>query len=241
MRKLIFAAAMFIAAFAIRSAVVSGPTNNNTIFLAAITAAAAVYGWFHDRLKKMRWLTITIAAMFVSLLGFSAFLAVYGRRATADFTEDVVIVLGGGIRQGEIRQTLQRRLDQALAYHAQNPNAMILVTGGTGFGEEIPEARAMANYLVNHGVPQMQILIEDMAYSTYTNMSYSSKILGEIFDTPPRAVVITSDFHMFRSTRFAADLGITATAYPASTPWRGAPFYYVREVAAVVKMWVIGR
>jgi len=241
MKILIFAASLFVVVFTARSAVVSGPTNNNTIFLAAIAAMLAIYGWFYDRFKKMRWLTITIAAMFISLLSFSAFLAVYGRRATADFTEDVVIVLGGGIRQGEIRPTLQRRLDQALAYHRQNPSAMILVTGGTGFGEEMAEAEAMARYLLNHGIPASQILIEDIAYSTYTNMSYTRAKLDIHFETPPRAVIVTSDFHMFRSARFATQLGIDATVYPASTPWIGVPFYYAREVAAVIKMWIIGR
>jgi len=46
---------------------------------------------------------------------------------------------------------------------------------------------------------------------------------------------------MFRSSRFAAAYGMDATEFPASTPWRGMVFYYLREVAAVVKMWVIGR
>ncbi|MCL2527036.1 MAG: YdcF family protein [Defluviitaleaceae bacterium] len=241
MRKILFVASILSAIATFRWAFVSGPTNNNTIFMAGITAALGIYGWFYDRFKKMRWLTITLATLIVSVLGFSAFIGVYGRRSTADYTEDVVIVLGGGIRFGEVRPTLQRRLDQALAYHQRNPHAMILVTGGSGYGEVISEAEAMARYLIRNGVPQGQILLEEEATSTYTNMSFSREILDAHFNTPPRAVVVTSDFHMFRSARFAQRLGIEATIYPASTPWLGAPFYYVREVAAVIKMWVIGR
>ena len=241
MRKLIFAASALTLLAAIRSWMQSGPTNNNTIFLAGITVALALYGWFYERLKKMRWLTVAMATVFVSVIGFSAFLAVYGRRSTADYTEDVAIVLGGGIRQGEIRPTLQMRLDQALAYHRNNPSAMILVTGGTGHGEEISEAEAMARYLIAHGIPAEQVILEDAAYSTYTNMSFSREMLNAHFEEPPRAVIITSDFHIFRSARFAGMIGIEATNYPARTPWAGKPFYYVREVAAVIKMWIIGR
>ena len=241
MQKIIFAAAMLTTIAAIRSAIQSGPTNNNTIFLTGITVALGLYGWFFKRLIKMRWLTITIAAMFISVLGFSAFLAVYGRRSTADYTEDVVLVLGGGIRQGEVRPTLQMRLDRALAYHRNNPNALIIVTGGTGHGQYISEASAMARYLISNGVPEGQIILEEAAHSTYTNMYFSREKIDTHFDRPPRAVIITSDFHMFRSARFADKLGIDAVIYPAGTPWLGKPFYYVREVAAVVKMWVIGR
>ena len=241
MQKLMFAAAVLTTIATIRSWMQSGPTNNNTIFLACITIALGLYGWFFERLKKMRWLTITILAVFVSVLGFSGFLATYGRRNTADYTEDVAIVLGGGIRQGEVRPTLQMRLDQALAYHRNNPSAMILVTGGTGYGQEISEAEAMARYLIARGIPAGQIILEEVAHSTYTNMTFSREILDAHFDSPPRAVIITSDFHMFRSARFAQNVGIDATTYPSGTPWLGQPFYYLREVAAVIKMWVIGR
>ena len=241
MQKIIFAAAVLTTIATIRSWMQSGPTNNNTIFLTGITIALVVYGWFFERLKKIRLLTVAIVTVFVSVMGFSTFLAAYGRRSTADYTEDVAIVLGGGIRQGEVRPTLQRRLDQALAYHQNNPAAMILVTGGTGYSQEISEAEAMARYLVARGVPAGQILLEDAAHSTYTNMSFSREILDAHFDSPPRAVIITSDFHMFRSARFAGMLGIDAATYPSGTPWLGQPFYYLREVAAVIKMWVIGR
>jgi len=230
-----------VAISAIRTAMLSGPTSNNTILLAFIATALAVYGWFFNKFRKMRWLTITIVAVFISMLSFSVILAVYGRRATADYTEDVVIVLGGGIRQGEIRPTLQMRLDQAITYHQRNPAAWIVVSGGTGYGEVKSEAEYMAEYLIVSGVPAAQILLEDASVSTYTNMRYTRAVLDAHFDTPPRAVVVTSDFHMYRSARFAAQLGIDATTYPASTPLLRNPFYYVREMAAVIKMWVIGR
>jgi len=241
MRKCIFISGILTAIATIRSALMSGATSNNAIFLAGITIVLGVYGWFFERLKKLRWLTITITAFCISVLSFSGFLAAYGRRVTADYTEDVVIVLGAGIVQGEPRPTLQRRLDQAVAYHQQNPNALIIVSGGFGYGHEISEAEVMARYLANHGVPLQQIILEDAAYSTYTNMSFSKSMLDDVFDRPFRAVIITNDFHMFRSGRFANYQGIETTYYPATTPWLSIPFYYAREVAAVIKMWIIGR
>jgi len=85
------------------------------------------------------------------------------------------------------------------------------------------------------------ILFVFAATFTYTNISCSMAILDAPFDHPARAVIITSNFHMFRSARFAAMHGIDAAIHPSSTPLTGKPFYYVREVAAVIKMWIIGR
>jgi len=241
MQKIIFLAGILVSLAAIRAAFSSGPTSNNAIFLVGIAAALAIYGWFYEGFKKMRWLNITIAVVFVLFVGFSIFVAAYGRRTTADFTEDVVIILGSGILDGEPRPTLQSRLDTAISYHNNNPSAIIIVSGGYGHGHDISEAEVMANYLIRHGVPAGQIILESAARSTYANMSYSSYWLDQVFDEPFTAVIVTSDFHIFRSSRFAMYQGIDATYYPASTPWLNVPFYYAREVAAIIKMWIIGR
>lgn len=241
MRKIIFLAGIITAIAGVRAAFISGPTSNNAIFLVGITAMLCLYGWFYERLTKMRWLTITIAVLIFSFLGFSIFIAVYGRRTTADYTEDVVIVLGAGILQGEPRPTLQSRLDTAINYHQNNPNAIIIVSGGYGHGHDISEAEVMARYLIRHGIPSDQIILENAANSTYTNMSYSRYWLDQVFDESFRAVIVTSDFHIFRSSRFAQYQGMDVTYYPASTPWLSTPFYYAREVAAIIKMWIIGR
>ena len=241
MKIAILIAGVLSLAATVRMALASGLTNNNTIMLAGITALLGLYGWFFERLKTIKWLTMLICVGFFSLLGFSIFLGTYGRRSTVNYDEDVVLVLGGGIRQGEVQPTLQMRLDTALAYHRRNPYALIIVTGGMGHREYDSEAAIMARYLIAHGVPAERILLEDAAYSTFTNMTYSRVMLDEIFDGPFTAVVVTSDFHMFRSAAFARRVGIEAVRYPSGTPWHAAPFYYLREVAAVVKMWVIGR
>jgi len=242
MRKILFCTSALAFIGAVRSLIISGVHNNNTAFLGGISVALFLYGFFYDRLIKIKWLTIAIVAVIFSVASFSAFLGIYGRRDTATFDEDVAIVLGAGILDGYVRDTLGRRLDAAVEYHRLNPNATIVVSGGLGHRETITEAEAMARYLIVRGVPAEQLLLEDVAYSTYSNMRFSRAVLNEHFDDVPRVVVITSDFHMYRSIRFAERAGIyNATAFPSGTSWRYKPFAYVREVAAVVKMWVVGR
>ena len=241
MKIIFFVAGVLAFVSFVRGAFTSGLHNNTTIFVGGIAILLWVYGYFFDRLKKIKWLTGTIVAGICAVLGFSVFLFAYGRRSTTTFDEDVVVVLGAGIRDGEVRDMLAMRLDMAVAYHQQNPTALIIVSGGLGHREEITEAQAMADYLVARGVDRERIRLEGMAYSTYANMRYSREIIYYYFETPPRVAVITSNFHIFRSVRFARQVGLYGvTVYPSGTPWAGAPFAYVREVASVIKMWVVG-
>ena len=170
MKITILAVAALAALFAVRSAIINGMFSNNSLFFTGIAICFFVYGWFFDKLKKMRWLTITIISMFVSFIVFAAFLAFYGNRQTATYDEDFVIVLGAGVRQGRIMPVLRRRLEAAVQYHERNPYAVIIVSGGQGYREPYPESYVMARFLVDAGVPADQILLEASSTSTFTNM-----------------------------------------------------------------------
>jgi len=245
MKVFIFGAAVISALATLHNIYISGFFNNTTFFLAGITLAILAYGYFFDRLKKVKWLTAIIITGIAAVLIFSAFLGFYGRRTTATFDEDVAIVLGAGSRNGEPLSTLARRLDAAVSYHRQNPDAFIIVSGGIGHQADISDAYIMAQYLIDRGVDPGRIALEGMAYSTYANMRYSQAIIDAHYVSAlinaKNAVVITSDFHMYRSVHFARQVGLTATMYPAGVPWYAVPLAYVREVASVIKMWVIGR
>ena len=238
----ILAAAIIISLSAFRSAVLNGIFSNNTLFFTGIAVSLFVYGLFFNKLKKMRWLTISIISMFISFIAFTAFLFVYGNRQTATYDEEFVIVLGAGVRQGRIMPVLRRRLEAALRYHERNPYAIIIVSGGQGYREPYPESYIMARFLIEAGVPADQILIEASSTSTFTNMLYSRDVL-EMYIEPgsnPTIAVITNDFHMFRSMSFASRMGFNARSYPAPTPFTTKWGAYPREIAATIKMWIIG-
>ena len=242
MKIILLIIAALLSVTAIRSAFISGPFNNNTFFFAGLAAGVFVYGWFFGKLKKMRWLTITIISMFISLAGFAVFLAMYGNRTTALYNEEFVIVLGAGVRQGRIMPPLRMRLEMALKYHERNPNAIIVVSGGTGYGELHSESYVMANFLIAHGIPAGQIIKENYSTSTFENLLFTRMILERYtcFDARPTAVIITNRFHIFRGVSFANRMGFDARSYPAPTPRGSILSMYPREVAAVIKMWIIG-
>ena len=71
-----------------------------------------------------------------------------------------------------------RRLEGALDYLNQYPDSVAIVSGGMGKGEDITEAKAMHDWLVQHGLPEERVLMEPKATSTEENLRYSGAPAG---------------------------------------------------------------
>ena len=203
-------------------------------FVAAVIILYALY------LNKIpRKLHIAVGAACLIPVFFSISLAVYGNIDTASYDEDVVIVLGAGIRGERVPPTLAKRLDKAVVYYGKNPGAVIIVCGGQGPQEDITEALAMERYLVNKGIPQSKIIKEEESTSTYENFLFARKVLEPHFPQGFSAVLITNSFHIYRASKFASYAGIPANRLGAPTVWYTIPVNYLREMLAVVKIWVM--
>jgi uncharacterized SAM-binding protein YcdF (DUF218 family) len=159
------------------------------------------------------------------------------KTVSSDEKADFILVLGCGIfPDGSLTQTLQNRLDAALEYYNQHPDAVFVVSGGQGPKEPVPEATAMKNYLMSKGIPEEKILTESKSTSTNENMKFSKQIIEERFgQIDAKTVIATSDFHMFRSKMLAKHYGFTPYGIPGKTPWYIRPNSYLREFLAVIK------
>lgn len=124
---------------------------------------------------------------------------------------DAIIILGGGIKDGIPTPTLASRLDTAVPLIEQQPEAIVITSGGVGIGESRSEGESMAQYLYAlHGIPLENIYPEKESTSTEENLLFSQKILADkqIALTDPIAIV-TSDFHIPRSKAIAEHQGYT--------------------------------
>ena len=246
MRKFLIAISIILFLYCVNLYFQSGIGNTLLLFGGAF-AAITIYTIFFEPLVRQRWLTCLIGVVAAIYIGVGAFAVAYGRLDTANFTEDVAIVLGTGLRDNEPSRSLQYRLDMALEYHRRNPYAFIVVSGGLGTGREVTEAYAMARYLVYHGVPSEIILQEGNSHSTYQNMLFTREMIEELMEInnlteiEVNVVVITNDFHIYRGTRFASRVGFyEVTSFHASTPLYAFAGSLIREVAAIFKMWIVG-
>ncbi|HWR18578.1 MAG TPA: YdcF family protein [Clostridia bacterium] len=153
---------------------------------------------------------------------------------------DVVIVLGAGLRGSRVSLTLQYRLDAAYEYLKQNPNTILVLSGGQGEGETVSEAIAMKSYLLSRGVSADKLIIEDRSKSTYENFKYSLALLKKQFGTDMNIAFITTEFHVYRAELVAKRMGIDASGIGAKGVWYISPNDYMRESIALTVYWLRG-
>lgn len=195
-------------------------------------AFVCLCGVLFDRVGRA--LRIAAAAVIIAPLVFGGLLFACGARDNADGSEKAVIVLGCGIDGEQVSPKLARRLDKAAEYFAEHPDKPVIVSGGQGAQEDIPESTAMKRYLVSKGVPDGMIIEESNSTSTFENFEFSK----DIADTLPggdKIVFVTSRFHIYRASRYAAGAGFEAHHIGARVPFYELPSNYLREMLAVVK------
>lgn len=202
--------------------------------MALASGILLAWGIWLPWLRGVRTLSVVAVLLALGVLGLSSFLAVHGSVDTADDDADAVVVLGAAVHGRELSRTLVGRLDTALAYHQRNPRAVIVVSGGQGPQEEVPEAVAMRDYLVSRGVTADAVVLEDRSTSTEENFAFSKVLLDQRFDDDYRVVFVTDEFHVYRAGCIAERAGLAAQHVSSRTPWYFWPANYLRETVAVV-------
>ena len=193
---------------------------------------------FAPQILELRWaqIAVCIAAvcyllLLVALLGCVFCTMLYAARCK-NMEADAVIVLGAGLRKNRPSRLLRMRLNAAIRA-AQKDRLPILVTGGKGRQEELSEAEAMRDYLLEQGVSHQSILLENQACNTYENLKFSRKILLERFSFLPRVLIVTSDFHCFRSAQIAKKFFREYALWPVASAWYMKLNFYLREMLSI--------
>ncbi len=210
--------------------------------LLTILMGLAMALWFNvpdnTAVKICKGLTL-LAAVFFAVM--TAVIALIPQTNRADCTEDAVIVLGCGVMGTAPTLTLARRLEKAIEYYNNNSDALIIVSGGQGPQEDITEAKAMYDYLTERGIPDESIIMEDKATSTNENFKLSKEILDKRLGSGYKTAYITNSFHSYRAGELAKLNGLDARAYNASTSITSIVPCYLREVLAVLQLWILGK
>lgn len=206
-----------------------------SLLLAFLLRSGRIMNAIPPWIKGVFW-----AFFFIGLLLFGAvearILSQYNAQAAP--SADYVIILGAQWRSTGPSEVLRRRLDKAIDYLEQNPDTSVIVSGGQGGNESIPEAVGMREYLIEAGIGEERILVEDQSASTYQNLVLSAEFLDREND---RVVVVTNNFHMFRALAIAKKQGYLNVEGLAagSSPWV-VPNNLLREFMGVVKDFFVG-
>ena len=148
---------------------------------------------------------------------------------------DYILILGCKFRRdGTLTPLLRGRVDRAVAFWEASGRAAVLVpSGGKGPDEPIAEAEAMRRYLLERGVPEESILLEDRSRNTYQNMA-NSRALIERKAPGAKVVYATTNYHVFRSGVWANLAGLPAEGVGSRTKWWYWPNAFMRECAGLM-------
>ena len=194
-----------------------------------------------------------VSFLLVSYVLYAYLYGLLARTGGADF----VVVLGAGLRpDGGVPPLLASRLERGREVwtaldrpgglnrqegpdgrersgrRADDARPLMIVSGGKGDDERVPEAHAMASYLIDRGFPADRLLVEDRSRNTEENLVFSKTIIDEL-RPGTRATIVTSDFHAFRTALLARRLGIRGQVTGARVAAYFWPSAMLREFAAV--------
>lgn len=110
-----------------------------------------------------------------------------------------IVVLGYQLNaDGTMKDELIGRLETALDNADKYPNAYILVTGGgTASANSLAtEADCMAEWLIENGIAEDKVIIENMSKTTAENALFSYAILDRDYPEVSSIAIVTSDYHI---------------------------------------------
>lgn len=225
----------------------AGLTNTFTYVWLLIAIVCIVLG-IKSKLVLSMWGKLHIAAkiiiislfIMVSVLITSVLaIVIVSGVSVPDKGADYVIVLGAQVRGYNPSYNLVTRLDKAYQYLKDNKDTRVIVSGGKGPGENISEAEAMKRYLINKGIEEERIIKEDKSANTDENIKFSKELIS---NKDSKVVLVTNNFHVYRSIKIAKKQGINnIQGLGSSIKWYTVPNLYLREAIAVIKYYVCGQ
>ena len=148
---------------------------------------------------------------------------------------DYVIIHGCGLAGGERpSKVLEGRLDAAIkVYERCRIKPILMPSGGQGPDEKVSEAQAMKTYLMEKGIPEDHITIEDKSTTTMENLKYCQVLMDP---NHGRVALVSSNYHVYRCLLYSRKIGLKCVGIGGKV----APYYWpsalLREFAAVFTM-----
>lgn len=226
--------------------ITTGQINIGILTGFMLAAAALIYSVFFRKInlilkkatakKAGKIITGAISAVLACCIIASgaAFGCVLYGSTKSEAQSNTAIVLGCKVNGESPGPFLRSRINAAYDYLSKNPEAVAVLSGGQGNGENISEAECMFRSLTEKGIDPSRLFLEDKSTNTQENFKYSLEILKEKGITDNNITVITNDFHEYRAGKFAEKCGLIPHSYPSKTPWNGYMPFASREVYGIL-------
>ena len=236
-KRLIIAGIIFLAGLLLRFGFSGHDFIAYGLFL--VSVLIVVFGVVSRTLKQLIALLLAMGVVYFAIIEIPIIDEASG---DGDFDADYLIVLGAAVRGDTPSRALVERMEAARAYLLSHPDAVAIVSGGQGDGENLSEAEAMYKWLTANGIDGSRLIIEDRATSTYENLKYSFDIINSRGQEQDISIaVVTSEYHIYRAKLLADSLGAEVGGIPAKTSAPAVKLnYFIREAFGVTYQWIFG-
>ena len=154
-------------------------------------------------LRTLGWVMRIVVIVFSLVIVFFCGKVVSGSVINTAGEAENAIVLGMALENGVPQKDLIFRLDTAQRYLEEYPAATLILTGGNPDKSGLTEAAVMRELLMERGIPEERMILEDKATTTRENFTNSAQLLG----TAKPIILISSNYHMDRAVRMAKEAG----------------------------------
>lgn len=137
----------------------------------------------------------------------------------------------------QVTPLLAGRINRGIEIYRKNPGSKLIMSGGQGPDEDVPEGVAMTRYAVSRGIPETDIIVEDRAVNTRENLLFSYALMPEVAEgKTPKVAVATTSYHLFRALLLARSLGLKCWGAGARTKVYFAVNAFIREFIGYLSM-----
>lgn len=180
-----------------------------------------------------------VIAYFECILLGTIILARKAAKHIPSFDKDYILILGCQIKKdGTLTNLLKSRVDRAIEFskmqnEKNNKDIVFITSGGKGSDEVISEADAMKSYLLEQGIKDDYILVENKSKNTNENIKFSNELI-KAQKEDAKIAFSTTNYHVFRAGNIAYQMDVKMEGIGAKTKayfWINA---FIREYIATL-------
>lgn len=182
-------------------------------------------------------LSIICLTVLVILVAIVVFVYKKGKDTVTGKEKTILVLAGGFNKTGQLSSTTKKRLEKTLEIVEDSTEVVFVLSGGLVSNGQT-EAICMSKYLMEQGVREEQIVLEENSRDTGENLK-NSYLMIKNADT---LLIVSSRFHLWRIQCLAKMQGYPKCNYAgADADWLLQPHYYLREICAMLREILLGR
>ena len=190
--------------------------------------------YIYNFIETVIYLTITYLEC---ILVGTIIIAIKSIKTKVDYNKDYIIILGCKIKKdGTLTPLLKGRVDKAIEFRnkqleSTGKDLIFIPSGGKGNDEVISEAEAIKNYLLEQGIKEKNIIVEDKSKNTYENIKFSNKLIDK---KNANICFSTTNYHVLRAGLIASEQGLKIEGIGSKTKsyfWINA---FIREFIGTI-------